>query len=625
MRNRIAALLFASLFALTSAACGNRKPQPQASSSAAQEAEEASSAASEAAESSETAAKSETPDTSLPQEDCGPVLTYSENKVIPDYYHYENDGFLAACEKMTAAAEKGEEEELLRLYDALYTGSLAIIDLDYAVYLEYSRDVSDEYYSEEMIYADTMETESLDTFLTACRKVTESSLAEAFHDHVGDYSFEGYQAYESVPEKVFDLQEQETRLEDEYNTIMSDLSAYYAEYKGRTVTIEDFMDGSYAEIYGDNTNIMYLTYLNLSDKLNRDIGEIFVKLVEVRNEIAAEYGYDSYVDYCYENIYGREYTREDVRDFCDGVKEKISGRFADIIFDHLDDSVYEETEASTEEYVADLARFLDGIDEEVRGVVDVMNRDNLLDMEYGESRLASSYTIDNYTNKSGYIFIDRSNTFSDFITLSHEFGHFSHAVLRPLENPLVALINYDVQEIHSTGLEYMMTAHYGEMLAADDAEAYVEYELVNGLYAVITGCLYDEFQRKVYDSEEPLDRAAINDAFEELVAEYGCENLFDRYDWAYVTHTFDSPLYYISYAVSSVSSLELWDISRTDPEGAVRMWKSVLLSDDAVQSYWEIMEEAGLTDIFEGDNAADICGVVLEALDKGTAVSRKAA
>ena len=190
---------------------------------------------------------------------------------------------------------------------------------------------------------------------------------------------------------------------------------------------------------------------------------------------------------------------------------------------------------------------------------------------------------------------------------------------------LVALINYDVQEIHSTGLEYMMTAHYGEMLAADDAEAYVEYELVNGLYAVITGCLYDEFQRKVYDSEDPLDRAAINDAFEELVAEYGCENLFDRYDWAYVTHTFDSPLYYISYAVSSVSSLELWDISRTDPEGAVRMWKSVLLSDDAVQSYWEIMEEAGLTDIFEGDNAADICGVVLEALDKGTAVSRKAA
>ena len=38
-------------------------------------------------------------------------------------------------------------------------------------------------------------------------------------------------------------------------------------------------------------------------------------------------------------------------------------------------------------------------------VLETLKKDNLLDMEYGQNRMNSSYTIDNYTNQSGYIFI----------------------------------------------------------------------------------------------------------------------------------------------------------------------------------------------------------------------------
>ena len=135
MRIRVAALLFASLFALTSAACGNRKPQPQASSSAAQEAEEASSAASEAAEGPETAAKSETADTSSAQEDCGPVLTYSENKVIPDYYHYENKQWaykdIDRCIFVEQYMEDSEVHELRDYKFFCFNGKVKCFKIDY--------------------------------------------------------------------------------------------------------------------------------------------------------------------------------------------------------------------------------------------------------------------------------------------------------------------------------------------------------------------------------------------------------------------------------------------------------------------------------------------------------------
>ncbi|MBQ6602184.1 MAG: hypothetical protein IJH99_02125 [Eubacterium sp.] len=629
MKRRITALILAVCMAAGAAACtkkddGGSKGQEKSTQTESQTSERSAQVQSQSSEGSETSSSSSGQSVSE-EEAYGPVLTYSTNKVIPDYYHYEDDAYIHSCDRMAEAAEQGNAEEALDLYDRLHAGALAIVDLDYAVYLQYSRDVSDEYLSDEVVYADDMETEAVDYFLTCCHEMTESPVADDFLAHIGKDAYQAYVDYESIPDKVFELYNRESVLEDEYNTIIADLTAYSTTYKGKTVTLEDMYSGDAWDVYGNDRNALYSDYLELSKELNNDAGAVYVQLVELRKEIAKEYGYDSYVDFCYENVYGRDYTGSDSQIFCDAIKADIAPEFGAVVYDYLGDSLSDEMSYTPDDYLDYLKKFLSKMSPDEVDVLETLKKDNLLDMEYGQNRMNSSYTIDNYTNQSGYIFIDCDKTFSDFITLTHEFGHFSHALLVPAANPLTDMGNYDVLEIHSTGLEYMMTAYYEDILPIKSAEEYVNYEMINGLYSVVTGCLYDEFQRRIYDSRIEMDLNDINNLFMDLVYEYGCEDLFDENDWIMVSHNFDSPLYYISYAVSTLSALEIWEISRHNPKRAVDIWKTVLLSDDTVETYGEIIEKAGLSEAFDREKAESICRNVLEALESGHIRFKKAA
>ena len=61
---------------------------------------------------------------------------------------------------------------------------------------------------------------------------------------------------------------------------------------------------------------------------------------------------------------------------------------------------------------------------------------------------------------------------------------------------------------------------------------------------------------------------------------YGEGYDFNRYWWTQVTHTFASPLYYISYAVSAIPALSIWQTAETTEGGreeAIRAYDSILL------------------------------------------------
>jgi RNA polymerase sporulation-specific sigma factor len=41
--------------------------------------------------------------------------------------------------------------------------------------------------------------------------------------------------------------------------------------------------------------------------------------------------------------------------------------------------------------------------------------------------------------------------------------------------------------------------------------------------------------------------------------------------WTYVSHNFESPFYYISYALSTLTSFQLWSMAKRDREGALSL------------------------------------------------------
>lgn len=111
--------------------------------------------------------------------------------------------------------------------------------------------------------------------------------------------------------------------------------------------------------------------------------------------------------------------------------------------------------------------------------------------------------------------------------------------------------------------------------------------------------MYDEFQEAVYN-EPDLTLEEVNRLFRDISEEYGCvygEDGEESFFWVEIPHNFQSPMYYISYATSALSALDLWLKSLEDWDGAVDTYLD-LAAMGMRRPYRETVEAAGLRDIF---------------------------
>jgi len=122
--------------------------------------------------------------------------------------------------------------------------------------------------------------------------------------------------------------------------------------------------------------------------------------------------------------------------------------------------------------------------------------------------------------------------------------------------------------------------------------------LIDAMYALISGCMEDEFQQTIYKNPDmTLDE--INALYKDLAVEYGLDEVygFDGTEWVLISHTFQTPMYYISYAVSMVPALELFEESQDDPQSA-RADYFAILNRDAYAQMQAVLSDNGLAPVF---------------------------
>ncbi len=132
---------------------------------------------------------------------------------------------------------------------------------------------------------------------------------------------------------------------------------------------------------------------------------------------------------------------------------------------------------------------------------------------------------------------------------------------------------------------------------------------------IADGCLYDEFQSTVYQNPD-MSLEEINQLYKQLAVQYGY--LYDDdeevYDWIQVSHNFQNPLYYISYATSALSSLDLWLISLEDRDKAVDIYLD-LVELSLSLPYRKTIKQVGLRDIFRSKTIPEMAEELEEYLE----------
>ncbi len=310
---------------------------------------------------------------------------------------------------------------------------------------------------------------------------------------------------------------------------------------------------------------------------------ILLKIVDVNNSLAELAGYSSYVNYAYAD-YGRTYVfdeavnlsayiKEYISPILDGIAEVRSREKAAVSDKLSEDAKYGNEIERCGSYIRDYTKEIG------QYMVNAYNfmRDN--DLHYSATKrdnpngTRGAFTTYLYGSNAPYVYQYCDGGYRDLLTYIHEFGHFTSFY----NNGSSGGSELDVAEIQSQANE-MLFLPYLSKIYGEEVGAYLECDQIYNILtsAVIMGCLFDEFQRDIYAAPENYTQSgAMTAHFDELVTEYGATSIAETWDnpeefkywWAQVSHTFDTPFYYISYAVSAVPALVIYEYANTPSVG----------------------------------------------------------
>ena len=448
------------------------------------------------------------------------------------------------------------------------------------VYVEYAKDT--EAWRDEFTWISNAYSQATSLYYELLYNVLQSSNADRFFSGWSEEEKQLIvQRHEAMDDEYLALQTEITRLETEYNAIDTDDQKEYAD----------------------------------------EAAEILIDLVAAYNKLAAAEGYDNYMEYAYENDYGRSYSPDDAERLCGYVKQYLAP---------LSDDVYAAISsangagraaaanglalplsANYTDYVALSENVLRGYFEEIGDYMteayDYLNECNLYYQATAANNpngLTGAFTTFLYNNDAPYIYqyCSDNGSWSDISTFVHEFGHFTSYYV----NGSSGGSDLDVAEIQSQANEMLFLPYYEQLFT--NADALVMNELFSSLFWSVTmGCIFDEFQREIYTSPESYATADdINALFDRLLEEYNADwygallgSDFDfTYWWAEVSHTFQSPFYYISYAVSALPALTIYEDSKTDRAAAIAEYNYIQQYGNGVYTFGELLNNAGVASPF---------------------------
>lgn len=537
------------------------------------------------------------------------------------YEHIDSAPFLAEVEEVRAlltdsANAKEVEERFLDLTEQF----MEIATMYQLVYLQVQRNVNDKDAASELEYASELWTVLSDALNYLEKDVLESECSAFLDETLSEEDKEFYLSYVPMTEEQIAMTTKETALVNEYLSAASQTFTYT--YDGK-----DWDDAAANEAFA-NEELDEDTYNEISRGIaknqNAVLGEIYMRMVELRQQIAKSEGYDNYAEYAYSEIYERDYTLEEIRAFHDGVKEAIMPLYYAVYDLYLNAYYGGAFNELYGEYAGDgaldiMEPYIGRMSGELLESFTYMREHGLFDSDYSETKSGAGFTTMLYSYGAPFFFnsaTDYGDPF-DFTTAVHEFGHYNNFYWQPYgwEDGSKSI---DLAEVHSQGLELMFSHWYPEIFGEEKGATLLDYQIFNMLYAIYTGAVYDELQLYVYTTED-ITLEKINQEWRRLCGEYGSvpedDPRTEMYGWVGVHHTFDSPCYYISYAVSAAGALAFWlEALEGDYYDALDHYLE-FTALDAEPSFQESFELVGMENPLSPAYLEELSGAVWEALD----------
>ncbi|MBO4899268.1 MAG: M2 family metallopeptidase [Lachnospiraceae bacterium] len=505
------------------------------------------------------------------------------------------DDFEADIEAEDEAAILADYDKVLALTD--YMSTQAQLNE-----VRYNTDVTNDEYADLSDRMAEFDTDLTDRVLILIREALNSSCGDALRSHMNDDLLaDSILEYEDMTPEQKQLSMDFQDYTQEYDRLY--VSDVHVSIDGKDWSFERLNNHGDYESYDERMEILTELY----KARNAMMAPLYVKIVENRKRAAEIRGYDNYADYVYENIYARDYDHEDIQTVYDGVSRYIVPLYEEMDADLNYNYKLEMMNLPGEERLARVAPVIPKIHPDLQQAWDYMMEHGLYNIDSSPNKMETGYTVPLYSYGAAFIFDSPYENWHDIQTVIHEFGHYNET-FHGYKHTLDYVHNVDVGEIHSQGLELLCLEYADEIYGDSCADDVVDAVITDMMDSVIDACIYDEFQYLAYTYDGELTTDVLNEMFNDVAEKYGRGSDTDSaqyYFWVMIPHTFESPMYYISYGTSALAALDILAMSVEDRDAAIDCYMH-LTTYHGDEGFREVMEDVGLPDIFEEGVIEDI-------------------
>ena len=504
-------------------------------------------------------------------------IRYINSGIQPGYNHdgtinYEFDESVkdtiedqfAKIEEMLQDNNLSRSTAFVLIYGQLLSNIYYVSDHANLAYLELSKDTSNE--------ANNLKSQEL-SFLANDYHARLVRLYEPIYDSV--YSEEFY----------MDWEEEEIQKALKMGKMYSDK---YVELKNK----------------GDEYARKYEALDQTSDSFLADSASYYYDIVQNNLNLAKEMGEQSYTEYAYDMVYGRDYTPEDARYFHQYVKEYVvplgKSSLQDLQGYKNLNSVLSatqkliDTSVTSDEMEKILTPYYKTLGNHYSKAFENFNQHYF--SVNNKNSLKGAYTFYlNYYRQPVCFFGPGSQALMTYI---HEQGHYS-----AFYSSGGSIDSVDLCEVQSQSNEWLYLSYISSDYSEKDYLYLAKNFLLNDILTITMSACCDAFEQYVYAHPE-LKAGDYDRVFVEQAEELGAYDFLksamsyppENY-WHYAIVS--NSLYYLSYAVSLIPTLEIYVTAEEQGfEQAVRLYET--LSDvETGETFLEVLEKAGLSSPFD--------------------------
>lgn len=512
------------------------------------------------------------------------------------------DSYAGAREAMLAFDERGKD------FSTLCT----------IVQIRHTLDTTDEFYEKENEYIENRIPTIMPSFLAVNEALMNSPFRAEFEKEYGRQLFVKMElSKKKFCEANIPLMQQEAKLCNEYQKIMATAKIPFDGKELNLYGVQKYFEHEDREVRRGAVR----AYSEFYHKNEPRLEEIWDELIQIRNEMGRNLGYENYIpvgyleqkrtDYGQKEIVSfREQVRTVLVPLCQKLYEAQAKRLGVEDFAFYDEKrVFRDGNAvpagDDDFMVSEAAKMYHEMSPETGEFIDFMIRHELMDLKNKPGKASTGYMTDLERYKAPYVFSCFNQTIFDMQVLTHELGHAFAGYMAMRSQPVSDYYSEstDIAEIHSMSME-QFAYPYAERFFGGQADKFRFAHLQEAVTFVPFGVAVDEFQHICYANPDltPKERTYEWKKLEEKYMPwrvYEPDDFFDRGGyWYHKLHIYLYPMYYINYTLTTMGAMEFKKKEREDHDSA---WADYLrlCRCGGSMSYLETLRYANISNPFE--------------------------